>query len=146
MRVEDSWAAHTGAKERIFSKNFSSFQLFGSKSLWLYNIPDTHKNSHGHIFFSLPPTHCTWIRLLLTCHPHNLHGIFAKNPCVLFTLGARCISCYFCSQCLTSAVALTDVKRGLQVNIQHLPLFFVFNYNRNVMNRMWHNSELNAED
>ena len=67
---------------------------------------------------SMPPTQCTRSSLLLACLPRNLRGISAENTWDLLTSGTRCISCYLCSQCPTSAAAYTDVKWSLQVNIQ----------------------------
>ena len=51
-----------------------------------------------------------WIHLLLAYHPHKLCCISPKNTCLLFTLGTRYSSCYFCSQCQTSTAASTDIK------------------------------------
>ena len=105
---------------------WNPFSLVGSKCSWLYNIPETYTNSWSHILFSLlppthcmnmPPTQCIWSCFFLSCYPRILRGISAENTCVLFTLGGSCISCYFCSQCLNFAVALT-CQMGLQVNIQ----------------------------
>ena len=95
------------------------FSLVRSKCSWLYNILDTLINSHGYIFFNLPPMQHTWSHFLLACHPHNLCSIPARNTCVKFTLGTRCISCYFLSQYLTYTVALA-CQQNLQVNIQHI--------------------------
>ena len=121
-KVEKDWAAHTGNEVQIFSETLFLPLSVGSKSSWLYNIPDTYTNSHGHISSSLPPTHCKWTYLLLVshqykflssyllqpamthcmwlcfllaCHPYNSCCTSIKNTCILFTLGARCISCYF---------------------------------------------------
>ena len=78
-----------------------------------------------------------WSCFLLACHPCNLYGICTENTCVLFTLGTRQISCYFCSSCPTSRAALTDVKRGLQVHIQHVPLPRKFAQRETVSSRIW---------
>ena len=97
--------------------SMNHFPLVGSKSSWLYNIPDAHENVRGHIFFSLAPTQCTWLHFLLACNQQSLCGIYTRNTCILFTLDTRSISCYFHSKCLTFTAALT-CQRGLQVNIQ----------------------------
>ena len=98
-KIEDGWAAHTGAEVQIFSEPlFSSFSV-QSKSFWLYNIPDLHANSRGHTSASswshLPPRHCTGTCLFPPCHPRNLCNGSEENPCSLFTLDTRYISCYF---------------------------------------------------
>ena len=121
-RVEDGWAAHTGLRYDSSIDRFFSL-LFGSRSLSLYNTPDTHTNSRGHNS-SLPPTQCTWSCFLLTCHPRNLHGIYAENTCVLFTLSTRCISYYFRSIKVRLPPLYRQTQRGLQVSIQHLPWDF----------------------
>ena len=90
-----------GADVWIFCEPLFFFFLFGSKSSWLYTIPDTDANSRGYTS-CLPATHCMWTRLLLACYPRNLRGIFTKNTSVPFTLGTRYTSC--------SAAASTNVK------------------------------------
>ena len=37
----------------------------------VYFYHATHANSRGHTSSSLSPTHCTWTRLLLSCHPRK---------------------------------------------------------------------------
>ena len=57
-------------------------------------------NSCAHISFSLPPTHFTWMHLILAGYPRNLRGFLVKKTkknCFLITLGTRCISCHFVS-------------------------------------------------
>ena len=63
--------AHTGADCTDFLWKLSAFLSFGSKSPWLYNIPDAHANSHDHIFSNLTLTHCMWTCFLLACHPRK---------------------------------------------------------------------------
>ena len=84
-------------------------------SPWLYNIPDAHANSLGHISSNLLLICCMQTRLLPTCHSRNARGqapfqhvTHAINVDIRFqfTLGTRCISCYFCLQCPTFAAAL----------------------------------------
>ena len=66
-RVEDGWASLTEAEVWIFDETSFGFD----KNQPVYIIPGTpHANSCGHTS-SLPPTRCTWIRLLLACHPHK---------------------------------------------------------------------------
>ena len=50
--------------------------LFSAHLCWLYNIPDTHTNSRGHIS-SLPSMCYMWTYLLLASYPHNLHSTSA---------------------------------------------------------------------
>ena len=71
------------------------------------------------LLFSFPAS-----GFLLACHPHNLCGTSTGNTCVLFSLVTWCISCYFCSQSLTSA-ATSACQRDLQVNIQHDDLHII---------------------
>ena len=117
-RVEDGWDALTwGPMAQIFCEWLSSlFCFFRSKSSSLYNFLDAHANSCGHIS-NLLLIHCTWLCLLLACHQHNACSI-------LFTLGNRCISCYFCSQCPTFTSALTlskGVFKSVSNNCHYFP-------------------------
>ena len=75
---------------------------------------------------SIPPTQSTWTCFLPACYPCNLRGISTGDTYILFTLGTRCISYYFCSGVrvlsrLPPTQFMQHVKGGLQVNIQHLP-------------------------
>ena len=55
------------------------------------------------------------ILILLAYHPCNFCSISAKNTCILFTLGTRCISRYFHSKSLTSVSALIfDVQEDIE--------------------------------
>ena len=45
--------AHIGVVSFDLLWNLLAFLLFRLKSLWLYNIPDTHANSRGHISSNL---------------------------------------------------------------------------------------------
>ena len=47
---------------------------------------------------------------LLICHSCNLCSTSTGDTCILFTLGTRCIFCYFHSQCLTSSTASTFLR------------------------------------
>ena len=71
---------------------------------------------------SMPSSQWTWSRFLLVCYPCNLHSISAEDTCILFILGARCISCYFFFP--VSAAALT-CQRNLPVNIKHVWLWTI---------------------
>ena len=107
-RFEDIWAARTGSDG--YGSAVDLFTL-GSKYFKLYNIPDTHEINVaiplsgksrtqilvGHAFSSLPPVQCRWTYILSVYHPRNLSNVSAENTCVLFTLGTRYISTYFCS-------------------------------------------------
>ena len=66
----ESWkwlSLHTqGWTVQIFCETSLPFRL---KSSWLYNIPDAHENSCGHIS-NLLLTYYTWT-CLLACHPRK---------------------------------------------------------------------------
>ena len=112
-RVEDSWAEHTGANSRNIQWTPFPFSLVGSKCSWLYNIPGRIcKFSRSH----LQPA--VYTRLLLACYQRNLRSISYRNICILLKLSTRCISCYSHSMYPISTDASTNIKRGLQVNIQ----------------------------
>ena len=117
QRIEDSWAAHTGAELRIYSEHFFSSFSVVSKSSWLFNIADTHKNSR-HTSFSLPPTKCTRTHFFLVCHPRNFCSITTCNTCILFTLGTRWILSYFRSIKSDFNRCIKRYQRDLRVNIQ----------------------------
>ena len=106
IKREREWQRWLSCTHRIRGMNlrWNLFCLFSKQSRF-YNIPDDHANSCGHTS-SLLSIRCTWTRFLLACHPRNS----TENTCVLFTLGTRCISRYFCFQWSTSAAAKTDVK------------------------------------
>ena len=105
--------AYTGAEVRIFSESiflpclyhiteaYANSRGFTSSSLphvargYTSVLYATHANSRGHIF-NLPLTQCMWSRFYLASHPCHLRGNSAENTWVLFTLGNRSISCYFC--------------------------------------------------
>ena len=127
--------------------------------LGVENIPGyilgAHTKSRGHVSSSplltrctwtclsssMPTTQCTWSRSLFVFHPRNVHGISAAAPVFLFTLGTRCICCYFfiLSVRLPSSMPPTTIcQRGylipyprkwhysvlLSKEIQFLPLRF----------------------
>ena len=75
---------------------------------------------NGHIPLSLLSMQCMWSYFLLVCQLCYSCCISIKDKCALFTLGKRCIFCYFCSLYPTSPTALAPVKRDLQVSIQHI--------------------------
>ena len=70
---------------------FSSFCFRVETFLVILHPGSPRKFSWSH---PLRPVACTWTRPFLACHC-NLRSVSAKNTCVLFTLGTRCISCYF---------------------------------------------------
>ena len=100
VKVQDLKMAELHTQGSRYAYRINPFLLPSAirlESSWLYNVSDTYTNSRG-------CTSPTWT-CFLACHPCNLHDISAKNTCIMFTLGARCIS-----HDQTSAVASTDVK------------------------------------
>ena len=79
-RVEGS--THRGWGTNLLWTALFFVLLFRLKFPKLYNIPDTHANSHGHIISNLLLTCCIWTCLLLACHPSNLHDISTRDTCV----------------------------------------------------------------
>ena len=78
------------------------FVLPGSKSSMVYIIFwMSTQFSWSHLSFAC----CMWAYFLLECHPCNFYGISAGLPPsllrhhVLFSLGNRCTTCFFCFQC-----------------------------------------------
>ena len=114
------WLISHKTKPKQFSVKLL-FLLFGWNSSWFYNILDAHANFSGYISSSLPlrnctlthhlckfsllPIQCMWSRFLLACQLCNLRCLSAENTSVLFILGIKCLSSYFCSRYSTSAAA-----------------------------------------
>ena len=104
-KFNDVWAVCTGDWQiQIFSEPF----LFGSKSSWLYNILDPHLINVAIPLSNLSPSHILMVTFLpaYTIHmdtspssmpPVQFKWRFYQEHFILFSLGTRCISCYFCS-------------------------------------------------
>ena len=108
IRVKTAELCTQGPRYKSSVNRFPLLLFFFQKPSWLHNIPDAHTNSPGHTSFILPPTHHIWSRFLLAYYPHNLRFISTRNTFIPFTLGNRCISCYFHFQYLTSFLHATN--------------------------------------
>ena len=103
--------AHSGMMSS--SCIYTIFPLSGlhSSLLVIWYSRHAHKFSWSH----LPPTCCTWTQLLLTCHPHNLHGTSTGEQPVYFRRKEHFLLCHECKLCdmsisITNSVFLQRLK------------------------------------
>ena len=111
VESEGSNTAELHTQESRFESSVKLFfsLLFGSRSSWLYNIPDAYENSRGHTS-SLPPTKCMWSRFLLPP--------WTPASCLLQVPGT--FSAIFVQPRSDLRHSIDRRQRGLQVNIQHI--------------------------